>query len=129
GALVGFRLSRSGNWATGVLVRRLAVPNADQTLLGIKTIADRPVAVTLKRHTPEAPAHAREAVETPAIYAPMDGERTRADSLILRDIAFSRNADFVLATGRTNFLVRLTRVLDRGAGWVRAGFRVLSKSA
>ena len=62
-------------------MRRLAVPNADQTLLGIKSIAERPIAVTLKRHTPDAPAHAREPEETPAIYAPMDGERSRATIL------------------------------------------------
>ena len=50
-----------------------------------------------------------------------------ADSLILRDVTYARSKDFMLPAGNAKFHVRLTRVLDRGDGWLRAGYQVLGK--
>ena len=127
GALIGFRLSQRGRWEAGVLVRQLATPQSDQTLLGIKGISDHPLAVTVRHGKPGAATAAGAPVESPAIFAPSDGRRSRVDSLILRDVAYARSKDFTLPTGSARFHVRLNRVLDRGDGWLRAGFQVLSK--
>ena len=127
GALIGFRTSQGGHWEVGVLVRQLAAPGADRTLLGIRGISDHPIVVTLQHGKPGAALSASAPVESRAIFAPMDGRRSRVDSLILGDVTYSRSKDFILSTGNIKFHVRLNRVLDRGDGWLRAGYQVLSK--
>ena len=127
GALIGFRRSRGGRWEAGVLVRRLATPEAGQILLGIKSISSNPVTVTVQHGKPAANAPASAPGESRAIFAPGDDRRSRADSLILRDVTYARTKDFMLPAGKSKFHVRLTRVLDRGEGWLRAGYQVISK--
>ena len=127
GALIGFRMSRGGRWEAGVLMRRLATPDAGQSLLGIKGVSDHPVVVTLLHGKPGAAAAASAPVQSLAIFAPLDGRRSRVDSLILSDVTYSRCKDFMLSAGTVTFHVRLNRVLDRGDGWLRAGYQVLGK--
>jgi hypothetical protein len=127
GSLIGHRMSRGGRWEVGVLVRRLASPEADQTLLGIKGISASPVMVTLQHVKPGAAASKGTPVESCAIFAPGDGRRSRVDSLILRDVTYAHSKDFTLPAGNARFHIRLNRVLDRGEGWLRAGYQVLGK--
>ena len=127
GTLIGFRDSRSGQWEVGVLVRRLAEPEANQTLLGIKGISDHPIIVTLRHWKPATAPSANATAGFTAIFAPMDGRRNRADSLILSEATYSIGKNFIVPAGDATFHVRLNRVLERGDGWLRAGYQVMSK--
>ena len=127
GALIGYRLAHGGRWEAGVLVRRLAEPLTDHTLLGIKGISDHPILVQLHHGKPGAGAAAGAPEESGAIFAPCDGRRSRVDSLILRDVTYTRSNDFTVTAGDASFHVRLNRVLHRGPGWLRAGYQVLNK--
>ena len=129
GTMIGFQLApSSGRWELGVLVRRLAAPDGNYTLLGIKRISSTPIAVTLRVGKPGAAPRLAESADVPAIFAPMDGNCSRIDSLILRDSTYTRGMEFVLPTGDSGFHVGLTRVLERGAGWLRAAIQVFGKA-
>jgi len=119
GILVAYRNGDGDAWKIGTLVRRIRSEEMGAWLLGIRNLSDRPVHVSLRGA--DAPARA-------AIYAPLKTKTGRVDGLIVDPGAFGDMATHSLAAGDADFQVQMNRVLDRGRGWLRAGFEVLSKS-
>jgi hypothetical protein len=117
------------HWLLGV-VRRMQRQQVDEMIVGAEIVAKRLVRVLMR--TWSAPSEEmRAGADRPffGIYLPAHGENRQSAqrSLIGPEERFLTNGMVELDTGNARYLIRLTQMLERQAGWSWALFNAVRK--
>ena len=118
--LVGLRNQENGGWIVGSVVRKLANRVRGEMLVGVEVLAYRPILVDL------IPQKGGEPI--PALYLPGADTNAKLDSIILRSGDFASNHVFTLRAGGAQYLVRLNRIIKKGADWIKIRFEIEAKA-
>jgi hypothetical protein len=118
--LVALRNQENGGWIVGSVVRKLANRVRGEMLVGVEVLAYRPILVDL------APQQGGDPI--PALYLPGADTNAKLDSIILRSGDFASNHLFTLKAGGAQYLVRLNRIIKKGADWIKIRFEIESKA-
>ena len=127
GALLAFRASADDGWQLGCIARRIRAAEDDLWCVGVRRLSSEPMSIELAACAKEPKSTA--ALTVTAIYAPASTDTGRVDGLLLATKNFGHTNEFLLPTRGGAFKIRVNRVIDRGAHWVRVGFEVLGKQA
>ncbi|HUP29981.1 MAG TPA: hypothetical protein VM122_07410 [Usitatibacter sp.] len=118
--LVGLRNQENGGWILGSVVRKLANRVRGEMLVGVEVLSYRPILVELTPHKGGDPI--------PALYLPGADTNAKLDSILVRSGDFAATHVFTLRAGGAAYLVRLNRIIKKGADWIKIRFEIESKA-
>ena len=119
--LLGLQNHETGGWIVGSVVRKLANRVRGEMLVGVEVLSFRPIPVELTPAGGGAP--------TQALYLPGTDTNGKLDSIVVRAGEFAPASGYVLRTGGAAYRIRLNRIINKGADWIKARFEIEAKTA
>ena len=117
--IVGLRNQQTRGWIVGTVVRKLANRMRGEMLAGIEVLSFRPVRVELR------PGDGSGSIE--ALFLPGLDTNGKLDALLVRTADFHADQAYALKAGGTTYRVRMNRITNKGADWIKARFEIVSK--
>lgn len=118
--VIGLRNQETGGWIVGTVVRKLANRIRGEMLVGVEVLAYHPIPVELV---------AEKGGDTVlGLYLPGADANAKMDSILLRAGDFAAAHVFTLRAADAAYRVRLNRIIQKGADWIKARFEIDSKS-
>lgn len=134
GKLIGLKPERKGSWSVAV-VRRMAHMNPKQYSVGVEVLSDNPVALMLRAHHKRDSGYTIDGVDAvdvvlpaPALFLKGNAEAGQADSLLLQSAEYALGRELWFNSRGMAYRITLGQVQERGDDWLRASFRVLSRT-
>jgi hypothetical protein len=90
-------------------------------LIGVEVLAFRPIPVEL------APASHGNAIQ--ALYLPGPDTNGKQDAIVVRAGEFTSSSPYVVRAGGSEYRIRLNRIIQKGADWIKARFEIEAKQA
>jgi len=119
GDLIGIRGESEATPRVGVVVRKFPIEGRSFAV-GVQWLACQPRQLTMRESKDEMNAR-----DVPALYVADQDESGRFDTIILDESRFLAETRYQLACDDRVFDIRLNRLLQRGRGWVSAGFEIM----
>ena len=118
--VVGVRNQATGGWIVCTVVRKLADRVRGEMRVGLEVLSYRPVRVDLEPESGGEPAR--------ALYLPGQDETGRLDAILVQARDFASGDAFRLEAGDATWRVRMSRIVRKGADWIKARFEIESKA-
>jgi hypothetical protein len=119
--LLALQNHETGGWIVGSVVRKLANRVKGEMLIGVEVLAFRPIPVEL------APASHGNAIQ--ALYLPGPDTNGKQDAIVVRAGEFTSSSPYVVRAGGSEYRIRLNRIIQKGADWIKARFEIEAKQA
>lgn len=119
--LLALQNHETGGWIVGSVVRKLANRVRGEMLVGVEVLSFRPIPVDL--------APAAGGPPTMALYLPGTDTNGKLDSILVRAGEFAASNGYVIRTGGAEYRIRLNRIINKGADWIKARFEIEAKQA
>ena len=119
--LLALQNHETGGWIVGSVVRKLANRVKGEMLIGVEVLAFRPIPVEL---APAAQGHAIQ-----ALYLPGPDTNGKQDAIVVRAGEFTSSSPYLVRAGGSEYRIRLNRIIQKGADWIKARFEIEAKQA
>ena len=119
--LIALLNHETGGWIVGSVVRKLANRVKGEMLIGVEVLAFRPIPVEL------APTSRGDAIQ--ALYIPGPDTNGKQDAIVVRAGEFTSSSPYLVRTGGAEYRIRLNRIIQKGADWIKARFEIEAKQA
>jgi hypothetical protein len=117
--IVGLRNQQTRGWIIGTVVRKFPNRVRGEMLAGIEVLSYRPMLLQLR------PMDASPAID--ALYLPGLDTNGKLDAIIVRIADFNATMSYALRAGGTTHQVRLNRITNKGADWIKVRFEIVAK--
>jgi hypothetical protein len=117
--LVALRNHETGGWIIGTVVRKQPNRGRAEVLVGVEILAYRPIVTELRFAAARA---------VPALFLPGLDPGGKDDSLLMPLGDFDAGSRFAIKVARSDYRVRVNRILRKGADWISARFEIESKA-
>jgi hypothetical protein len=126
---IALKNQKRGTWVVGNVVRKL--PKKDRgILIGIEVLNYHPIPVRLIAQRGGTTAHGKVDKQRSVLdgfYMPGLDRKGKQDALLLRVDDFNSAHPFELEVSGVRYVVRLNRIIKKGADWLMARFEIESK--
>jgi hypothetical protein len=117
--IVGLRNQQTRGWIIGTVVRKFPNRVRGEMLAGIEVLSFRPMRLQLR------PMDASPAIEV--LYLPGQDASGKLDAILVRIADFNATMHYALRAGATTYQVRLNRITNKGADWIKVRFEIVAK--
>ncbi len=116
--VIGLRDHEKGGIIVGQVVRKLPNRVRGEMLLGIEVLSYRPLHVQLKV----------DGRDVEALYLPGADKNGKQDAILMRVADYAPEQLFSLAAGGLDYRLRLNRIINKGADWMKLRFEIVSRA-